>query len=87
MGHRQGTLADHVRVGQQFLFAPLRELVITGEGSNEPPIRGQDLHAVVLPVGDVNLAILVHSHAAGAVELANAAPGLPEAGQPLAHRA
>src|SRR5712691_7801836 len=39
MGYSQGALADHVRIGHQFLFAPLRQLVITSESGNEAAVR------------------------------------------------
>src|SRR5262249_11452931 len=82
MGYGQSTLADHIRVGYQLLFAPWRELVIAGQGSDEPPVWSQNLDAVVLLVGDVDLAILVHTDTAGAVKLADIPPRLPKAGQP-----
>src|SRR5713226_10403163 len=59
MGDSQGALADHVRIGQQFLFTPLRQLVITSEAGNEAAVRSSDLDAVVLPVGHVNVAVLI----------------------------
>src|SRR5262245_53685539 len=40
VGDRYSTLANHVRVRQQFLFAPFRELVITSESRNEATVRG-----------------------------------------------
>ena len=62
----QSALANHVRVRHQFLFAPFRELVITGEPGNEATVSGRG------PVRDHSAGprhrshrLCPHSHALG----------------------
>ena len=86
VGDSQSALANHVWVRQQFLFAPFRELVITGEPGNEATVRGEDLDAIILPVRHINLTILVHTDTARAIELAYTAARLSKTGEPLALR-
>src|SRR5262245_54326781 len=43
MRHGDGTLTDHVRVGHQLLFAPLRQLMITLQARNKATVRCQNL--------------------------------------------
>ena len=57
--------------------------LVAGERRDEPPIRGEDLHAIILSVGDVDLAVLVHRYAARAIELADAFTRAAEASEPL----
>src|SRR5262249_49764735 len=82
MRHGYGTLADHVWVGHQLLFAPLRQLVITLEAVNKATVRRQNLYTVVLPVGNVDIPILVHAHATRPVKLAHTAARLSK-GRPM----
>src|SRR5262245_40466268 len=84
--HGYGTLADHVRVGHQLLSAPLRQLVITLEAGNKATVRRQNLYTVVLPVGNVDVPILVYAYATGPVKLAHTAARLSTARQMLAIR-
>src|SRR5262249_32681779 len=86
MRHGDGTLADHVWVGHQLLFAPLRQLMITLEAVNKATVRRQNLYTVVLPVGNVDVPILVHAHATRPVKLAHTAARLSKARQMLAIR-
>jgi len=86
VGDSQSALANHVRVRQQFLFAPFRELVITSEAGNEAPVLGQDLYTVVLPVGHVNFPVLVYAHTAWAIELTDTATRLSKTGKRLTLR-
>ena len=69
VGDSQGTLTNHVWIRQQFLFAPFRELVITGESGNEAAARGKNLYTIILPVRYIDLTISVHTDTAGAIEL------------------
>src|SRR5215510_13568272 len=83
VGDSQGALTNHVRIRQQFLFAPFRELVITGEPGNEAATRGKNLYTIVLPVRHIDLAISVHTDTAGAIELPYTATRLSKTGEPL----
>ena len=82
----QSALTNHVRVRQQFLFTPFRELVITSEPGNEATVRGQDLDTIILPVRNIDLTISIHTDTTRAVELADTAARLPETGEPLTLR-
>src|SRR5215475_84211 len=86
VGDSQGALANHVWIRQQFLFAPFRELVITGESSDEAATRGKNLYTIVLPVRHIDLTISVHTDTAGAIELTYTTTRLSETGEPLSLR-
>src|SRR5215475_3494874 len=86
VGNSQGALANHVWIRQQFLFAPFRELVITGESGNEAAARGKNLYTIVLPVCHIDLTISVHTDTTGAIELPYTAATLSKTGEPLSLR-
>src|SRR6186997_1856431 len=86
VGDSQSALANHVWIRQQFLFAPFRELVVTGESGNEATARCEDLYAIILPVGHVDLTISVHTDTTRAIKLAYTAARLSKTGEPLALR-
>ena len=77
-------LPDHIGVGIQLVFAPLGEGGVAGEQGDEPTVGSEDLHPVVHPVSDVDVAIGVDGDAVGAVELADARAALADGLLPFA---
>ena len=77
-------LPDHVRVGVQLVLAPLGQGGVAGELGDEAPVGSEDLHPVVHPVCDVDVAIGVNSHAVRPAELADSGAALADGLLPLA---
>jgi hypothetical protein len=51
--------------------------MIAEEGGHKTTVGCHDLHAVILPVGDIEVAIFVYSYIARTVKLADAIAGDP----------
>ena len=62
-------LPNHVGVGIQLVLAPLGEGGVADELGDETAVGSEDLHPVVHPVGNVNVAVGVDTESVGAVEL------------------
>ena len=74
MGKCQGSLANHIRIDQEFLPGRSRQYMITSHGGDKPAFRSQDLDPVIRPVRHVNVPVLVRTHRSRPVKLANAIP-------------
>src|SRR6185312_1487772 len=71
VGHRERAWVD-------------RKLAVSADRHDELAAGRQVLHAVVLPVGNIDVALLIQRDAPGLVELAVAATGLAALGDKLA---
>src|SRR5712691_2305248 len=72
------TFRKLILVGDKVALAPLRHPCFTPQPGPHTAVRRKDLHALVAPVGYVDIALPVHGNAGGAVEfpiaLARGAP-------------
>ena len=73
-----------VRVYVEELLCPLRDRGLAPETLQECAVRRQQLHALVAPIGDVDVPFGVHRRLGGPVELALALSRLSKSGQKAA---
>ena len=83
-GESERTLPNHIRVGGQLVPAPLGKHCFPLELGDIPAVGSEYLHAVVHPVGNVDVAICVHGQTVGTVQLTDAAARGADGGFPLA---